>query len=480
MDHEADTNEKTYGNFHCPSFILTGGFPVLTAKAESPSAEICDGQNSISLIGDSLLPKPEAIPEETLDLSQPETAPAFQARITYSSEGYQVTGSFTEFPPDASLVQTLYSLDGENYRICGEDWNLQWDLHWLGLEENGALERLQNQTCVYSNLEPLKSYLSGALDCFYLKLRITRENGITYESQAAVIDRGSPQPVPEGITASAIFAPSMRVRETRRFRYYGQYQLTVNANAAYEDISAFLPDTVPVEIQFSKGLESFTEGIVHCPVTWKSLSLPSLTAGESITIPDAAEEIIIPNGTLVHTSLGIYQLTEPFCINDYGVSDEIRLVLKVISENDGPSGALSAEPYGLEMAFDLKPTGAAAIKAYIISERDSHWEELSIPQLLEAVNAQPSTANSGYTLILSNEQEPYCTYLASKMETSVTLHAGKTKVTAFVPAAAIAVICTACVICIFLAVGKTTANSRLSPAAKKILHAVHRFLKPGL
>lgn len=200
-------------------------------------------------------------------------APAFDAYIEYSFQGYVAKGSFTEIPSDISLIQPLYSLDGETYQTCGEPWDLQW----LIMDDAGAQAKLQNQICLYPSQEPLKSYLDNNLDRFYLKLRLVLSNGTIYETQPALIDRGEPQPIPEGLSPDAKFAPSLATYETRPFRGYGRYQITVSADASPEDITSCLPDTLPVEIQLSKDLKLITSGIIDCPVTWKPLSPPGLT-----------------------------------------------------------------------------------------------------------------------------------------------------------------------------------------------------------
>ena len=345
------------------------------------------------------------LPKENNVLT-PSEAPKFDANIEYTFQGFIVRGTFTEFSSDISYVQPLYSLDGETYQTCG----INWDLYWLDGDEN-ALAKLYHQICLYSNQEPLKSYLAEKLDSFYLKLRLTRENGTTYETQAALIDRGTPQPVPKEATPAAKFDSSMFVIESRPFRCYGKYQLTIRENAVPEDVSAFLPNTLPIEIQLEneKGLHLFTKGVVDCPVTWKPISLPQLSAGETITLTDAAEEIVVPKGTLLTTPTGIFILNEPLHL-DMG---EVRLVLNVIAENENPTGVLSAENTGLEMAFHLKPTGATAIRAYTFSNGQKEWIEIPNLPLLNAINAQPSTANSGYTLVLDTTCEPYQSYLAA-------------------------------------------------------------------
>ncbi|MCI8307241.1 MAG: hypothetical protein HFH14_04245 [Lachnospiraceae bacterium] len=339
----------------------------------------------------------------------------FTASIEYSSNGYVVMGTLTDFPSDARLVKTMYSTDGETFHPCMKDW----DFHLLDTDDTGSFSKLQKQVCLYANFEPFKSYLQGSLDHFYVKLIITGENGAAYETIPVVIERGMPQPIPENLTAGASFTAAMAVIHTRPFGYYGRYQLTVSENSTAEDIAALLPDTIPVKISFYNGKNVVTDGVTDCPVKWKNLSILNLSSGESVTIEDAAEDIIVPGGTHVTTPTGIFILNEalnidPLRINDCAPMDEIRLVLNVVSENDNLSGVLSADNDGLAMSFNRKPTGAANIRAYTLSEGDSKWTEIPNTTLIESVNSQPSTENSGYALIFDNNTEPYRSYLEAK------------------------------------------------------------------
>lgn len=346
----------------------------------------------------------------------PDEAPMFSANIEWSPQGYIVKGTFTEFPSDISRAETLYSLDGKTYQTSGEEWNItEWSVPWTDMDET-ELKKFQNQACLHSNSEPLKSYLAGKLECFYVKLRLTRENGTAYVTQAAIIAKGSPGPVPEEMTLVAKFASSIAVRTFRPFSYYGRYQITVGEDATPDEISACLPDTLPVEVELQKGLEHVASGIIDCPVTWKPLAPFKLTAGESVTIQDAAEEIVVPGGTMLDTPLGTFQLNESLGINQHGLTDEVRLILNVTAKGSSPTGALACENDGLQMVFYQKPTKATAIRAYTLSDGETEWTELPDLPLLQAVNAQPSTPNSGYTYVLRNDQEPYRSYLADKAE----------------------------------------------------------------
>lgn len=391
-----------------------------TPKPDSASEETSDNlpdedsiPKTISISENTLNQSPVmAVPAALSDIQIPDEKPAFNASIEKIYCGYVVRGCFTEFLPDTISVRPQSSLDGQTWQDCDGEW----DLHFLG--DSDCLDLLQNQICLYDNFEPLKSYLAGDIDHFYLRLSITRENGITYETQAALIERGESMPIPAEITYTAFFAPTMMFRKTETSGghfYCGKYQLTVNASASSADIAALLPDTLPIQVELHKEGEPFADCTIDCPVTWKPLSLSDLTAGESITLQDAVEEIMIPAGTPLNTPMGTFTLEEPIGIaSEWWMSDKVVLVLNVVPDNENPTGVLTGSIHGLEIAFDQKPTGATAIRVYTLTNGDSEWTELSGLSLLDAIDAQPSTANSGYTTILNRNQEPFRSYLAAE------------------------------------------------------------------
>ena len=352
--------------------------------------------------------------EAETDFPVPDEAPAFQAHIEFRM-GYTVIGTFTDFTPDITLIQTLYSLDGENWQTGTENWNLSA----LDAVDESRLHGLQNQPCLLCIHEPLKSYIAGEIDRFYLKLRITKQNGLSYETQAATIERGGLQSIPEETQCRAWFSSSVAVRKPDPdapygYRRCGRYQLTVFEDATAEEIAALLPDTLPVEVQLDGGADFMAIGIVDCPVTWKPVSLSWLSAGESITISDAAEEILLPGGTSVSTPLGIFSLEEPLSLNNPPSTDEVELILNVSLEERNPTGVLKEDTDGLKIALHQKPTGATSIQAYVLTEGESNWTSLFGLSLLKELNTQPSTENSGYALLLRNDQEPYQSYLAAQ------------------------------------------------------------------
>lgn len=415
--HAADENEILSEEVSAPEPVS-----VSENQPEELPTEDCgkSSENELVSVSENQLGEPPvkevfSVSEAQAEIQIPEEKPGFSASIEHCSDGYVVKGCFREFFSDTTLVQPQSSLDGEIWQDC--QW-MEWNLSCLGSEDTDSLQALQNQICLYDRFEPLKSYLAGKLDHFYMRLYITRENGISYETQAAVIERGDPHPIPEGITYSASFTPAMLTRETSpsgAYVYCGKYQLTVCSDASAENISTLLPDTLPIQVDLQNGRKHFADCTIDCPVTWKSLSLPALTAGESVTLRDAAEEIVIPAGTLLSTPIGSFTLPEPLGIESgLWMTDEIVLILNVISKGEPPTGVLAINNNELKMAFNLKPTGAVAIRAYTLAIGSQEWTELSGLSLLDAVNSQPSTANSGYVDILRSDQEPYRSYLAAE------------------------------------------------------------------
>ena len=337
----------------------------------------------------------------------------FQAKAEWSGQGWIVKGFFRDFTPDIILVQPMCSVDGKKYWDCGQTWDLQG----LSSEDEDSQEKLQNQRCLYDSEEPFKSYLANDLDRFFMKLRIEREDGTVCETQAAVIERKEMSPGQAEIEVSARFAPCMLVREGRppNIKYYGRYQITVRAEASTEELTALLPETLPVEVQVQRGADYIGSDIVNCSVKWKPFRLESLKPGESVTVPDAAEEIVVPEGTVLHTQTGTYRLAEPVGMNQFGImTDEVSLVFNVVAKDGQPEGMLCEAHHGLEMVFSLKPTGAEAIRAYFFREGDTEWSEIGNLSLLPMVDAQPATANSGYAVVLGKEQEPYRSYLMAQ------------------------------------------------------------------
>lgn len=331
------------------------------------------------------------VPAQTMDSETPaQTAdnevPPFSAYIGFSGQGYAVFGDMT-FPDGTCRVQNLYSLDGENYEVY--DW--EWQIPVV----SGCAIKTP-QVCLKANNEPLKSYLAGTLDRFYLKLHITKDDGTTYESEAAVIERNrAPQPVPDDLALGARFDSSMRVFDRNKHRFYNKYQLSVKEHATVDEIASYLPETLPVQVQVGDGI-----CVVDCPVTWKPLTVTELTPGKSVIIADAAEPVSVPAGTLLDTPIGVFQLDEPLLLGDGQVgANEVQLTLNVISADEKPTGSLAVDRGALKIALTWKPTGATAIRAYTLTEGETEWVEIQGQPLEKTLNAQLSTPNGGATIL---------------------------------------------------------------------------------
>lgn len=357
--------------------------------------------------------------EDGEDYPVPVEPPGFCVCVQRQPSGYIVKGTFTEITPDITQIYPLYSLDGDSWQRVDDEY--EWDLELLGTDDKIELFELQNQWLDLDGMrEPLISYIAGEIDRIYIKLHITKKNGCSYESGIAVIERVL-QPLPEEMTCSARFSAGVVVHEPipdtpSRSREYGRYQLTVSEDATVEEISAFLPETLPVRVEIMSGRSiPYASVVVDCPVTWKNLSFPSLSAGDSITIPDAAEKIQIPAGTQLRTPLGTFELDTPLSVNEESNSycdylNEVELVLNVSQEDADPKGVLKEDRDGLKIALYKKATGAVSIKAYVLTEGESQWTEIPGCSLLKELSAQPSTTNSGYALVLRNDEEPYRSY----------------------------------------------------------------------
>lgn len=356
----------------------------------------------------------------------PDIPPDFSARMEPTEQGYLLKGEFTDFLPNTVCVRPLYSLDGENYQVICEEEPYDWLLDKLGTEDEGQLGRLRNQVCAAPSVEPLKSYLAGTIDAFYTKLQITLEDGTSYDTKAFEVVRGI-QPLPDSAQVYALFPSSMRMidRSVRPYFTYGKYQITVKEDANSQDIDAVLPDKIPVEIQIAlEGTSSAPiTGVVQTDVSWKALPDLSLTAGAVLTLADAAEHLLIPAGTQVHTPLGIYILQNDLHFDQIYTRDEIRLTINVIEKNAKPEVSLrgslvedaSSNALPLSLAFSLKPSGATAIEAYSFIEGDASWSKLCDLLTIRAVDANQSQQLYGYVDILQSTDAPYRAYLQKEI-----------------------------------------------------------------
>lgn len=155
------------------------------ALTEAQTAELLTKMETIEQNDSNELQTEKAEELSEVELRIIDEVPMFEACLEYTPQGWIMKGIYKDFSLDTILVQPMCSTDGESYRECGQEWNSQW----LGSENEAERKALQNQRCLYDSEEPLKSYLAKERNCFYIKLRIVREGGIIYETQAAIIER---------------------------------------------------------------------------------------------------------------------------------------------------------------------------------------------------------------------------------------------------------------------------------------------------
>ncbi len=355
----------------------------------------------------------------------PKLPPNFSAKIELGGQGYQVKGEFADFLPNTVRIRPMYSLDGENYQVICEQQPNDWHLDRLGSEDEAELKLLQKQTCVEASTEPLKSYLAGAIDSFYVRLQITLENGICYDTKPCQIIRNTIQPLPEDATLSALFPGSMRVKNWRPLYTYGKYQITVREDASIESIYAMLPNTIPVEVQIGLNGNSGVPIIanVKTAVSWKAFTDINLKADETLTINDAANDLVIPAGTQLSTPQGIYALSHELIFDGIYSRDNICLVLNVIGKEDkavvslyGTKAEEAVEnQLPISLAFSNKPSGATAIKTYSYIEGDTGWTALGDLLTQRAIDANQAQQLYGYIDVLRPNASSYQRYLQGEV-----------------------------------------------------------------
>lgn len=350
----------------------------------------------------------------------PDSPPPFTAKVELDPQGYyQVNGRFTDFPPNVARVRPMYSLNGKDYKIIEEANPKDWFLGNFGTDDPEKKRNLENQICIMSYEEPLRSYKAKKIDRFYMRLQITTEDGDSYNSEAALIERGAPQPLSQDTYVRATFPFTMRVipEEVNRGGFYGQYQIVVREDATAEAVYGLLPDTLPMEVQIlQKGTNKFlTSGSVECNVMWNELPSIKLTSGGAVTIQDAASELVAPAGSEVVTPLGIYILPDPLSFDQESLSDDVQLMLNPIGKEEKPDVSLSNSTWLndgiLSLAFRKKPSGATSIKAYSFVNAGDEWKEICDLLNQRDLNHNQAAELYGYVNILRPDESPLEDYL---------------------------------------------------------------------
>ena len=332
----------------------------------------------------------------------PEEPPAFTTVIKHrGGAGWVLMGRFEAFTPDIKDVTPCWSLDGVQFQRS-DDW--QW------LLDKGA-----EQTCMAPSQEPFSSYLDGHIDLFYVKLHITTWSGQAYDTQVAVVSRNDPQPQPEGtVVAVAYPVMTMAVFERDERKLCGRWQVTAREGTAWDTLAAWLPDTLPIELQLMQGGTAIDWGSVRWGVTWETPEAFTPDVGGSpYVIKDAAEPLDLAAGLEVPMYNGIYRLNETPDFASQGASDQVNLFINVVPgdarakihlfDNGNDRGALS-------LAFEEKPTGATAIRYYYLTEGMEDWT--LVGDLLDKlpVDAVPKAKEYGDVPLFTEEDTPYREY----------------------------------------------------------------------
>lgn len=121
-----DETEREEGNSSQES--TTGEEPHSEDELPEKTTETAEtAETEIPLACDTALSQETtAEPEEKSDIPLPDEAPMFTAYIEYSSQGYRVKGTFTDFTSDLCRIQPLYSLDEKTGRL------VKWSGTWSG------------------------------------------------------------------------------------------------------------------------------------------------------------------------------------------------------------------------------------------------------------------------------------------------------------------------------------------------------------
>ena len=343
----------------------------------------------------------------------PESPPTFSTEVQHSNQGTSLVGRFEAFTTDIQKIEPIYSLDGKGFHADpGKAWELS-----LWNDENKS-RGLFRQTCFTSSDEPFRSYLNGSLEQFYVKLRITTWSGGSYESEAALVRRGAPQPVPDGVRLGAMYAGGMRVPRQRCNKAY----VTAREGMPWAEVEPLLPTSLPVDIQLlTKNLEIIDRGLAQGAATWRPQEDLTLTASDkSVVFEDALASLDIPQGYEVPMATGRYQLLErptfdPLC------GEAVQLWVNLLKQDARASLGLNADLGGtagidLHMAFDQKPSGAKAIRYFYYYEGLEDWVEAGEVLEQAPVDVQPGNEASVYYKLFSTEDGPYGAYLAGKLD----------------------------------------------------------------
>lgn len=317
------------------------------------------------LPADAVPPPPTAAVDQIAPQEVP-IAPAFSAELSFAWDGWGLYGTLEAITPEMTAVIPCYSLDGDTY--VSEAYNA-WQLD----PDDPDLLR---QQCFWPMEPPLREYLSGEIDQFYLKLQITYADGSTADTRSVHFQREGPAPLPEGYQVEAWYAPSVRELQPPPQPPQGRYHFTISSDATSEMLTDLLPETVPVELQiYQPGAPTRYTAVVDYSVRWPQ---PQLAPdGQDTHI--SATQVVPPQQCTVTLGPVVYQLAPPEILPENGpvllatfhpVVPGTASQLLLSTDND-------ANGSGIRATLPHRPTGAVAIVPEWSLDGQTGWTALA-------------------------------------------------------------------------------------------------------
>lgn len=292
---------------------------------------------------------------------EPIIPPAFSAELRLSFDGWGLMGTLSEITADMLCVTPCYSLDRSTYLpVEYNNWN-------ISEVDNPTLLR---QQCFWEIQSPLAEYLSGEIDSFSIRLKITYQDSSVYFTQAVFFERGDPTPLPDSYLVQGWYDGPVRIIAYRPIRIWGQYHFTVADTATPEELTALLPTQVPVELQIGQPGQTAHSVVVLYTVTWPES--PSLT-GECTEI--LADRVTPPEQCTVSIGTERYVVEHLDEIPLQG--PELRATFHSVASGTASSLLLSsnanAQPVRISATLPWKPTDSQTIIPEYSLDGETNW-----------------------------------------------------------------------------------------------------------
>lgn len=316
----------------------------------------------------------------------------------------------TLFPENTSNIIPYYSLNEKDFIKLDSNDYIPWDLDCLTSDNAEDVNSLLTHRLLYGVDTPFKQYLEGEYSSFSMKLEIVLEDGTSFFTSLATLDREESINLPDDASVSAI---------PRKYLQYGKalYQITVTSDTTVEDIKSILPDTLAIEIQiFNSSNELLDYGVASLPVEWSLPSTIDFNDG-NISITDALVFETIEDPIQLETNNGTYTLTAPISFNEYAPKS-MELVINVVDDINENVVQLDGDTYDdLMLSFDYKPSGSTAIKAYYYDALNNTWVYLRDLVDEKDINFAPTSASYPYLTLCKYDETPYVEYLEGSLDT---------------------------------------------------------------